>query len=85
MFDSNRNLSPSRTEGSQTKLVRIKDYPQLQSINWNRSPDAVIDGHEALLVYERNWRYVDQLVLESHEKKLIAELTRQFGNGVFLV
>lgn len=65
--------------------IHIKDYPQLLAINWNRSADAVIDGFEALVVYERNWHYVDQHHLEIHEKQLIAELTRMVGNGVFLV
>ncbi len=39
--------------------IRVADYPQLAGLCWNRIPDAIIDGQEALDLYERNWRWIE--------------------------
>lgn len=64
--------------------VNITEYPQLRMIAWNRS-DNLIEGEEALALYERNWRYVDREQLTAAEQQLIDRLIVQYGNGVFNV
>ena len=64
--------------------IHVNTYPQLHALCWNRPDDAVVDGPEALGLYENNWRFVDQERLEDREKKLLEALVERFGNGVFL-
>ncbi|MFT6659172.1 hypothetical protein [Maritalea sp.] len=65
--------------------VEIKDYPQLRQICWNRHDNAVVDGADALALYERNWRFVDQDAITRREKALVKLLADKFGNGCLLV
>lgn len=65
--------------------LRLADYPQLKLIAWNRGEDALIDEQEALALYERNWRYVNEPGLSLKEKDLIQRLVQQYGHGVLLV
>lgn len=65
--------------------VRIGDYPQLQLIAWNRRATDVLDGEEALALYERNWRYVDQDELQADERSLIEQLVATYGHGILHV
>lgn len=64
--------------------IRPADYPQLKLIAWNRREDDLIDGEEALALYERNWRFVDEAALLPKERDLIERLVREFGNGVLI-
>jgi hypothetical protein len=74
-----RGITVTETEVT----IRVGDYPQLQAIAWNRKPEAVVTGTEALALYERNWRHVEQEKLTQVERDFIAMLTKRFGNGVF--
>lgn len=65
-------------------MIRIKDYPQLKLISWNRHTDF-IDDDEAFALYESNWRFVDQNNLADDELKLINHLTVEYGHGVLNV
>lgn len=65
--------------------LRLADYPQLRLIAWNRREDDLVDEDEALALYERNWRYVDQQALSREERQLIDRLVRQYGYGVLNV
>ena len=40
--------------------VRVENYAQLRDLCWNRPADTVLDGRDALAIYERNWRFVDR-------------------------
>jgi len=61
-------------------LVNIADYPALHEIAWNRS-DPWIAAHDALRLYERNWRFVDAGRLDPRERALIERLSARFGGG----
>lgn len=61
----------------------IGNYPQLCLIAWNRDHNDTITGEEALNLYERNWRLVDEKALLLRD--LIERLTRDYGHGVLLV
>ncbi|MFY8107257.1 MAG: hypothetical protein ACOVKO_10095 [Elstera sp.] len=65
--------------------VRIADYPELRKLCWNRPPEAVLDGADALALYERNWRHVDPEALEANERALIQSLATRYGGGVLNV
>lgn len=65
--------------------VRLADYPQLRLIAWNRKDEDLIEGDEALALYERNWRYVDRHQLTVKEQQLIDQLVAEYGKGVLHV
>lgn len=62
-------------------LVRLRDYPQLGDLAWNRT-DEYIPAKEAFQLYERNWRFVEPDRLEPEERALIERLKARFGGGV---
>lgn len=64
--------------------VRVKQYPQLRQLCWNRPDDAVVDGETALALYERNWRFVDRDAITPREQKLLDRLVAVHGNGHLL-
>ncbi len=64
--------------------IQANKYPQLHDLCWNRPDDAVLDGPEALALYERNWRFVDHEALEPEEARLIDILVARYGCGMLL-
>jgi hypothetical protein len=62
--------------------INPDDFPQLRAVTWNRQ-GVLLQPEEALALYERNWRHVDQKNLETGERTLIEELVRTVGHGVF--
>lgn len=65
--------------------VRVGDYEQLSLIAWNRDNDLIIDGSQALKIYEANWEYVHVKSLTNEEKELIDKLAEIYGGGVLCV
>lgn len=65
--------------------VEVARYPQLQALCWNRRDDSVIDGRDALALYERNWRFVQPDALIPRERELLEMLVAEYGNGVLNV
>ena len=65
--------------------VQVRDYPQLHLLCWNRPADTVLDGRDALALYERNWRFVDEGALTDDERHLIDALVAAHGGGVLNV
>lgn len=63
----------------------IGDFPQLRLIAWNRNPDDAITGEEALDLYERNWRFVDEAAMPPHERAVLEQLTQDYGKGILHV
>lgn len=64
--------------------VRVDAYPQLRTICWNRRDDAILDGEDALALYERNWRFVDAAALDLRERRFIDRLVERYGRGVLM-
>lgn len=64
--------------------VKVRDYPQLRQLCWNRPDDAVVDGETALALYERNWRFVDPDAIILREQELLDHLVAVHGNGHLL-
>jgi hypothetical protein len=65
--------------------VRVENYAQLRDLGWNRPADTVLDGRDALAIYERNWRFVDRDALTEEEQALLDTLVTRYGNGVLNV
>jgi transcriptional regulator with XRE-family HTH domain len=70
----------SPPEPNPEKRIHIKDYPQLSLLAWNLRQGTVLSDDEALSLYERNWRHVDQTCLTAAESALIRRLTRAAGH-----
>ncbi len=64
--------------------VHVNSYPQLRTLCWNLSDDPIVNGKEALSLYENNWRMVEPEKLDDKEQALIDVLVARFGNGCFL-
>ena len=64
--------------------INVNAYPQLRTLCWNRPDNAVVDGQEALGLYENNWRLVEADRFDVEEQKLLDTLVARFGNGVFM-
>lgn len=65
--------------------VRVGDYPQLNAIAWQLRADTELTGAEALQLYERNWRHVDQAAMCDKERAFVRQLADTHGGGVLLV
>ena len=61
--------------------VRLDDYPQLKRLAWQVQGIDELTPSEALGIYERNWRHIDQQALEPHERQLVEALRRGLGNA----
>ena len=60
--------------------IRLDDSPQLRELAWQvRDGAERLAPHEALGLYERNWRYVRPEALEPKERALIDALRQTFG------
>ncbi len=64
--------------------IAVVGYPQLRQLCWNRPADAVVSGEEALALYERNWRHVDEGALTVPERELLDALVARYGKGHFM-
>lgn len=65
----------------ETELVEVEDYPQLQQLCWNLRAEYLTRA-DALAIYERNWRLIDQPTLDPVERNFIDTLVAQLGKGV---
>ena len=73
------NPNPSAT------TVRVGDYPQLRLVAWQLGDDTEISEPDALQLYERNWRHIDQGALLPRERLFLQHLTDTWGHGRLLV
>ena len=60
-------------------VVRIAAYPQLRHLTWNLRGLKTLSPREALAIYERNWRHVDEEALDPRERDLIDALRLAFS------
>ncbi len=65
--------------------VQLANYPQLRLLAWNRAADAWVEEADALALYEREWRHVDQQALTPDERAFIDHLAQAYGSGVLHV
>ena len=67
------------------KQIRLADYPELQRLAWQLQGVTELSPSEALSLYERNWRHIDQACLQAHERALVQALAASLGGGRLLV
>jgi transcriptional regulator with XRE-family HTH domain len=65
--------------------IRISDYPQLRQLSWHIAGVGELAPEDALNIYERNWRHVDQQIMDEHEWALVTHLVERYGHGTLLV
>ena len=70
--DDKSNMIPAR--------IHLADYPQLRKLAWQVHGIDALTPLEALSIYERNWRHVDEEALEPDERHLIEALRKGLGD-----
>ncbi|ARN18792.1 helix-turn-helix domain-containing protein [Piscinibacter gummiphilus] len=72
--------TPARAPMSSIPLrVRISDYPELQRLAWQVHGTDELSPSEALDIYERNRRHVDEASMAPHERDLLGALRSVLG------
>ena len=69
--DDHRGWIPAR--------IRLADYPQLKQLAWQVHGTDELTPTEALSIYDRNWRHIDEGSLTAHEKELVEALHLGLG------
>lgn len=59
--------------------IHVSDYPELERLGWQLAKDKALTPREALDIYERNWRHLDEGSLTASERRLIEHLRIVFG------
>jgi transcriptional regulator with XRE-family HTH domain len=72
-------------QASAPQHIRLADYPQLQRLAWQYQGATEVTPAEALNLYERNWRHIEQGALAPNERTLIHSLVASLGGSRLLV
>lgn len=75
---SSATQAPGLAGGWLPLHVRIADYPQLRQLAWQMPGTAVLSPRQALSIYERNLRHLDEATLTPSERALIEALKAIF-------
>ena len=70
---------PDEREGWIPARVRLAEYPALKQLAWQVQGTDFLTPREALSIYERNWRHLDEQALQDHERSLIDALRSALG------
>jgi len=71
--------------GTRPATVTVGDYPGLRTLAWQTDAGTQVTETEALNLYERGWRHLDQEALTGREKAFIQHLADTYSNGRLLV
>ncbi len=61
--------------------IRLARYPQLKQLAWQVQGTDELTPREALGIYQRNWRHLDETELSPQERELIDALRQVFGSA----
>ena len=79
-------LQPRRWQAATLPTrIRLADYPQLERLAWQFQGASHVTPAEALNLYERNWRHIEQGALALNERELIQQLVASLGGSRLLV
>lgn len=81
LSDQANTHNPADRVGWIPARIHLADYPQLKLLAWQVHGTENLTPVEALGVYERNWRHVDEPALEPHERHLIDALRLGLGGS----
>lgn len=59
--------------------IRLADYPQLEKLAWHVRDVDTLSAREAMDIYERNQRHLDQEAMTQEELQLLEALHQAFG------
>ena len=82
------DLASPTTGARRPKLprrIRLADYPQLKKLAWQLHGVDELTPRQALELYERNWRHVDEAAMSEAEAALVDALSHELGGGQLLV
>ena len=65
--------------------VTVGDYPGLRALAWQTDAGTTLSETEALNLYERGWRHLDQEAVTEHERAFIQHLADAYSHGALLV
>jgi len=78
--------APSRSaQAGVPQRILLAEHPQLARLAWQIQGAAEVTPAEALNLYERNWRHIDQAALVPQERALIHSLVAGLGGSRLLV
>jgi hypothetical protein len=72
-------------QASVPQRIRLADYPQLERLAWQYQGATEVTPAEALNLYERNWRHLEQDALAPNERALVHSLVAGLGGSRLLV
>ncbi len=72
--------APSASSFALPTTISLSTYPQLSRLAWQLAPDTKLTPREALSLYERNWRHVNEKALSDDERRFIEALRAAFAN-----
>ena len=75
-----QGASPDRRDWIPAR-VRLSEYPELKKLAWQLHGTDDLTPAEALDIYERNARHLDEAALLPHERDLIDALRKALGGG----
>ncbi|MFT4196006.1 helix-turn-helix domain-containing protein [Ottowia sp.] len=73
--------APTYPTGWIPARVALADYPQLRALAWQVHGIDALTPAEALDIYERNARHLDQQAMPTHEQALLQALRQAFSHG----
>ncbi len=85
LSNTKKSQNESSSQQKLPKKIRVNDYPQLKSLAWQINKKHDLTPEEALNIYERNWRHIDQKSISIKEKKIIDLLLAHFERKRLLV
>jgi len=71
--DDRKDMIPAR--------IHLDEYPELKKLAWQVHGIDALSPQEALGIYERNWRHLDEKALKPHEQQLIDALRLGLGDN----
>jgi hypothetical protein len=77
--------APPQRPGDLPASIRLADYPELRRLAWNMQGVERLSPVDALNLYERNWRHVDESGLQPQERALLQSLADALSGGRLLV
>lgn len=75
------NTRVSDRDGWVPARIRLADYPELRKLAWHVSQAEFLNAREAMEIYQRNQRHLDQDAITDKEAQLLEALRLAFGHA----
>ncbi len=71
---SDQTDDAAQSRGSIPIRIQMANYPELKRLAWQLDEAAILSPAEALGIYERNQRHLDEDAMPAHERQLLEDL-----------